>query len=192
MNGGQEFISPSNLESGFSSCDFHSIDEFSLNKSNISIRQMNFDSNNQRPRYEPRLNNRNNRDPDAFEYNAKREVNRRDRARVLRNNEAQRRVISICPKVEESKVSYVFKEVSSFDKSVEVPSSFLEPSIVFDEKDGKFSSTVKTNISKYNFKPIYASPASRKSIMKSRMPAWGQILPKTNESESLVACSFSD
>lgn len=49
FNYGYGALNPSNMMSEFSSCDFNSIDEFSLNKSNIQVRCMNFQTNNTKP-----------------------------------------------------------------------------------------------------------------------------------------------
>lgn len=191
---GQDYISSSRVASEFSSCDFHSIEEFSLEKSNISIRKMNFD-NNQVPKYNPKFNNREQRKrqaPKTFEYQPKRVNEPRNRDRGLPKHEIQRRVINIEPQVHESKVSYVFREVSSYEKSIEVPSSFLEPSIVFDEREGKFGPTIRNHVSRYKFNPIFAWQGRRPTLMENKITEGAQIQPKDNDSESLIACSFSD
>jgi len=76
--------------------------------------------------------------------------------------------------------------------SVEVPSSFLEPSIVFDEKEGKFGPTIRNNVSRYKFKPIFSRNIGRPTLLENKVTEGAQIQPKDNESESLIACSFSD
>lgn len=92
------------MRSDFSSCEFHSIDEFSIEKSNISIRHMNFDSNNA---YMPKgqgqgqVKKRYDLDLDfgIYEFD--------NRERLVHKYEPQRRVINIKPEVHESKISYV-------------------------------------------------------------------------------------
>lgn len=120
---------------------------------------MNFDSNNQVLKYKPRFNNphlKQRQPPNTFEYQPKRVNEKRNRDRAIHKHDIQRKIINIDSVVQESKVSYVFREISSYEKSVEVPSSFLEPSIVFDEKEGQYGPTIKNNVSRYKFKPIFS------------------------------------
>ena len=110
----------------------------------------------------------------------------------MRKYEPQRRVINIKPEVHESQISFVVKDASSYDKSVEVPSSFLEPSIVFDEKEGKSGPAMINHVARYKFKPIFARQGGMPSIMENKLTEGTQIMPKDNDSESLIACSMSD
>jgi hypothetical protein len=82
--------------------------------------------------------------------------------------------------------------MSSYDKSVEVPSSFLEPSIIFDEKEGKSGPAVINHVSRYKFKPIFARQSGKPSIMENKIKEGVQIKPKENESDSPIECSMSD
>jgi hypothetical protein len=82
--------------------------------------------------------------------------------------------------------------MSSYDKSVEVPSSFLEPSIVFDEKEGKSGPAMMNHVSRYKFKPIFARQSGKPSIMENKITEGVQIKPKENESDSLIEFSNSD
>jgi len=81
---------------------------------------MNFDSNNQRSNFEPRyaknIHDYKRTQKPSFEYKQGGNNHNRKRDRGLFKGEAQRRVINIESKVEESKISYVFKELSSYDK----------------------------------------------------------------------------
>jgi hypothetical protein len=82
--------------------------------------------------------------------------------------------------------------MSSYDKSVEVPSSFLEPSIVFDEKEGKSGPAMMNHVSRYKFKPIFARQNGKPSILENKITEGVQIKPIENESDSLISCSMSD
>ena len=185
LNYGHGALNPSNMMSEFSSCDFGSIDEFSLNKSNIQVRWMNFNQNNDSTPYKKFGSIRERKAPQEkhnFEYEPM----------YKRNDRRRRDHINIKPKMQESQVSYVVKEASSYDKSVEVPSSFLEPSIFFDEKDGATGPANKNNVNKYKFKPIFNRERGKPSILENKRTEGRMIQPKTNESESVVACSYSD
>ena len=87
----------------------------------------------------------------------------------------------------ESQGSCIVKEVSSFEKSVEMPSSFLEPSIVFDEKEGIAGPAIKNHVTKYKFKPIFNRERGKPSLMENKITEGVQISPKVNESESIIA-----
>lgn len=117
MNYGQEILSPSIMESGFSSCEFHSIDEFSLDKSNIEIRHMNFDSNAQKPKTYGGQPNFEKRDQQpVFDYSNNFGGTRRTRDRALRKRENSRKILNVEPQVKESKISYVIRDASSYEK----------------------------------------------------------------------------
>lgn len=73
-----------------------------------------------------------------------------------------------------------------------MPSSFLEPSIIFDEKDGTVGPTIKNHVTKYKFKPIFNRERGKPSLMENKITEGVQISPKVNESESIIACSLSD
>jgi hypothetical protein len=105
----------------------------------------------------------------------------------VRKYEPQRRVINIKPEVHESQISFVVREKSSYDKSVEVPSSFLEPSIIFDEREGKSGPIVMNHVSRYKFKPIFSRQRGMHSIMENKVTEGTQIMPKGNDSDSLIA-----
>lgn len=186
-------VVPSNFASEFSSCEFHSIDEFSLDKSNIQIRHMDFDNKEPRKivKNKPKIEER--KIDHIFEYNQNMPTEKRNRDRALRKPEGHRKVLNVEPQVKESKISYIIKDISSYEKSVEAPSSFLEPSIVFDEKEGKGGLVNNNNVNKYRFNSIFSKHQKTKpSILENKLTDGTQILPKDNESESVIACSISD
>lgn len=186
---GHEVLHPSNMRSEFSSCDFHSIDEFSLNKSNIQIRNMDFDKQSSKPKLMPKEESK----EIVFNYQPNYRRPNRVRDRALRKNEGNaRRVLQIKPQVSEDKVSYIFKEISSYEKSVEMPSSYIEPSIVFDEREGKRGALNQHNVSKYDFKPVFSKRFDKPSLMEHKTTECTQIRPKDNQSDSLISCNMSD
>lgn len=71
--------------------------------------------------------------------------------------------------------------------SVEVPSSFLEPSIVFDEKEGRKGLTNTNNVTKYKFNSIFTRQNNRPTILETKISEGTQIKPKDNQSDSLIA-----
>lgn len=193
LNYGQGMVVPSNFVSDFSSCEFHSIDEFSLDKSNIQIRHMDFDNKEPRKlaKNKPKIEDR--KIDHIFEYKQNNPTEKRTRDRALRKPEGHRKVLNVEPQVKESKISYIIKDISSYEKSVEAPSSFLEPSIVFDEKEGKGGLVNNNNVNKYKFNSIFSKHQKTKtSIFENKLTEGTQILPKDNESESIIACSISD
>ena len=130
--------------------------------------------------------------PERFEYQPKyNQCEKRERGRALRKPDSNRRVINLEPQVKESRISYISKENSGYDKSVEMPSSFLEPSIIFDEKEGHGEFSNKNNIAKYDFKPIFRNKGKPKLMEKGACEIV-QIQPKDNDSESLIAVSLSE
>ena len=84
------------------------------------------------------------------------------------------------------------KEASSFEKSVEMPSSFLEPSIVFDEREGVKGPAIKNTVAPYNFRPMHTKTRPKPSVLQSKISHCVQIQPKLNDSDSIIACSISD
>jgi hypothetical protein len=181
FNYGYGALNPSNMMSEFSSCDFNSIDEFSLNKSNIQVRCMNFQTNNTKPTRQNLKIKRVGNQPiqGTFDYKPVLRTGRKPDEQVVHH-------------LHESQGSCIVKDVSSFEKSIEMPSSFLEPSIVFDEKDGTAGPAIKNNVTKYKFKPIFNRERGKPSLMENKITEGVQISPKVNESESIIACSLSD
>ena len=99
MGYGQEVLHPSQMHSDFSSCDFQSINEFSLNKSNIDVRHFNSSREKkfQNRKYEPKF--RGGRQ--AFEYGQRGNNEPPMKTRDMGNRmkyDSQRRVINIVPK----------------------------------------------------------------------------------------------
>ena len=72
--------------------------------------------------------------------------------------------------------------------SIEMPSSYIEPSIVFDEKEGKGGNV---SINKYNFKPM-VNKVGRPSIWEIKLNEGWQIKQKEWSFDSPIEISFSD
>lgn len=72
--------------------------------------------------------------------------------------------------------------------SVEMPSSYIEPSIVFDEKEGKGD---YVNLNQYNFKPI-VNKENRPKMWTLRLTEGWQIKQKECSFDSPNEISFSD
>ena len=167
-----EILRPAN-EVTFSSWEFHSIDEFSLEQSNIVVRKMDFGSKDEQSNceYGPTW------------INKKRiNINIRNRGKESQNTENT---------VRERGRGVFIREVSSFEKSVEMPSSYLEPSVFFDERDGQENFENANRITNYNFNSWF-SKGSRPSIIITKLPQWMQINPKEADLDSPHTMSMSE
>lgn len=189
INYGQEEIRNSNLNSGFSSCEFHSIDEFSLEQSTVINKKANFEMN-----CKPTIPSKgiNGQPVQLFEYKPTFRDDKRSRDRAIRMRESNRRVINVEPQFKDSKVSYIFKDVSSYDKSVEMPSSYLEPSIIFDEKEGRGGFLNINRTTKWKFKPHQTKYSEQSPVCELKIIDWIQINQKSNEQDSPIEISFAD
>ena len=117
LNFGQGVIANSNFDSGFSSCEFHSIDEFSMEQSTIIARKMNFEKQTKPAVPSKGCENKAIAEPTKlFDYKPAFRDDKRYRDRALRSKDSNRRVINVEQQIKDSKVSYVLKDISSYDK----------------------------------------------------------------------------
>lgn len=85
----------------------------------------------------------------------------------------------------------IVRDISSYEKSIEMPSSYLEPSVYFDEREGTGNPNNALNVGNYKFNPHFGK-GSRPMLLVSKLPNCVPILPKRVDLDSPNAISMSE